>query len=36
MGGRIGGPRWRRGGRGMGKAEHVAVMRVFEKNKEGG
>lgn len=36
MGGRIGSPWQRGGGCGMGKAEHVAVVGVSEKNKEGG
>ena len=34
MGGRISGPGRRRGGWGMRKAEHVAVVGVSEKNKE--
>ena len=36
MGGRISGPGRRRGGWGMGKAEHVVVVGVSEKNKEWG
>ena len=34
MGGRIGGPWRRRGGWGMGKEKHVAMLGVSEKNKE--